>query len=262
MKNSFWKRVWRVWVGGVVRGFGYNVYVFRRMRRGVGRRYRWPRRRWGFRIFIGCLTRSFRGWRLDTDGVGGSAGASTVWGWSARRVARRGSAHGIPRRRGGHRVWAIVGRRAISATWSWKAGSTPADRPGRMRAATRCLNGRVGNFALVSVNPAGCLSCGAVLGQGGSGTRHNAVSADGSRIVFTAPDPYAGSTGSGCWGGEPVQVTRRSSICARGGDYRAVWPETGVSDPSCARREKRVIPRCMPARPKTGRRCSSSAKAS
>jgi hypothetical protein len=46
--------------------------------------------------------------------------------------------------------------------------------------------------------------CGAVLGQGKiSGTKRNAVSADGSRILFTAPDPYALNDGPGCWNGGP-----------------------------------------------------------
>ena len=41
--------------------------------------------------------------------------------------------------------------------------------------------------------------CGAVLGQGAerNGGTHGAVSGDGSRIVFTAPDPSV--EGSGCW---------------------------------------------------------------
>ena len=41
--------------------------------------------------------------------------------------------------------------------------------------------------------------CGAVLGQGAerAGGTHGAVSGDGSRIVFTAPDPSV--EGSGCW---------------------------------------------------------------
>ena len=44
-------------------------------------------------------------------------------------------------------------------------------------------------------------SCGAALGQGSeraSGS-HGAVSGDGSKIFFTAPDPDVSVTGSGCW---------------------------------------------------------------
>ncbi len=44
--------------------------------------------------------------------------------------------------------------------------------------------------------------CGAGLGNGGTqgGGAHNAVSNDGSKIFFTAPDPKV-QGGAGCWGG-------------------------------------------------------------
>ena len=58
-----------------------------------------------------------------------------------------------------------------------------------------------GQLSLVNVNTNGSLTsrCGAVLGQGGerAGSTHNAVSNDGSKIFFTAPDPRA--TGFHCW---------------------------------------------------------------
>jgi hypothetical protein len=59
------------------------------------------------------------------------------------------------------------------------------------------------NCALLDLNPNGKLfTCGAVLGQGSlSGTKHDAVSADGSRVIFTAPDPFAENDGPGCWDG-------------------------------------------------------------
>lgn len=45
--------------------------------------------------------------------------------------------------------------------------------------------------------------CGASLGHGerAAGDNHNAVSADGSREIFVAPDPNAKGQGSGCWNG-------------------------------------------------------------
>jgi hypothetical protein len=60
-----------------------------------------------------------------------------------------------------------------------------------------------GHLGLVNVDNEGELvsKCGAVLGQqdGGTGETHNAVSADGSKIFFTAPDPFG--KGTGCWEG-------------------------------------------------------------
>ncbi len=56
---------------------------------------------------------------------------------------------------------------------------------------------------LVDVNSEGrAMPCGATLGQGegkedNSGEAHSAVSSDGSRIFFTAPEPVA--SGVGCW---------------------------------------------------------------
>jgi hypothetical protein len=57
-----------------------------------------------------------------------------------------------------------------------------------------------GRLSLVNVNSEGALlsKCGAVLGQSvrASGLTHDAVSADGSKVFFTAPDPYG--VGAGC----------------------------------------------------------------
>ncbi len=56
------------------------------------------------------------------------------------------------------------------------------------------------NCRLVDMSPEGKpMPCGATLGQGelGAGGAHSAVSADGSRIFFTAPEP--GKSGVGCW---------------------------------------------------------------
>ena len=69
-----------------------------------------------------------------------------------------------------------------------------------------------GGLRVVNFNPEGkLLQCGAILGQETgeknlpAGSTHGAVSADGSRIFFTAPDPLPpaelGPTGSGCWDG-------------------------------------------------------------
>ncbi|HTR79054.1 MAG TPA: hypothetical protein VMH39_13130 [Gemmatimonadaceae bacterium] len=73
-----------------------------------------------------------------------------------------------------------------------------------------------GESKLVNADSEGKLlsRCGAVLGQGHlSGSGHDAVSADGSRVIFTAPDPYAKNTGFGCWNGEttnPPELYMRS----------------------------------------------------
>jgi hypothetical protein len=69
-----------------------------------------------------------------------------------------------------------------------------------------------GQYKLVNVNTDGSLTspCGAVLGEGsGKGGSYRAVSSDGSKIIFTAPDPYAG--GAGCWEGsvDPPQLYMR-----------------------------------------------------
>jgi hypothetical protein len=64
---------------------------------------------------------------------------------------------------------------------------------------------------LANLNPKGALlKCGAVLGiagqqdAGAAGGTQGAVSADGSDVFFTAPDPYAVNASSGCWNGGTV----------------------------------------------------------
>jgi hypothetical protein len=60
---------------------------------------------------------------------------------------------------------------------------------------------------LVNVNDAGEVlsACGADIAGGGGtqgdGLSHGAVSGDGSRVFFDAPDPRAENQGSGCWNG-------------------------------------------------------------
>ena len=90
-------------------------------------------------------------------------------------------------------------------------------------------------FRLVNASPqGGLLKCGAILGQSGEttvpeGGTHGAVSADGSRVFFTAPDPYI-SSGSGCWNGggaNPPQLYVRED-----GDQtvEVSAPEAGVRE--------------------------------
>ncbi len=90
-----------------------------------------------------------------------------------------------------------------------------------------------GQLRLVNVNTDGSLvsPCGATLGQnpGFPGGYHDAVSSDGSKILFTAPEPNA--TGPGCWDGassNPPQLYMRSNA-ATTVDLSA--PEAGVTDP-------------------------------
>jgi hypothetical protein len=91
-----------------------------------------------------------------------------------------------------------------------------------------------GQIRLVNVNIGGSLlnTCGAVLGQnpGFTGGYHNAVSGDGSKIFFTAPQPRA--KGAGCWDGalsNPPELYMRLNG-ATTVDLSA--PEPGVNDPS------------------------------
>jgi hypothetical protein len=89
------------------------------------------------------------------------------------------------------------------------------------------------NCTLVSVEAGGApFACGAWLGQDViPGTRHNAVSADGSRVFFTAPDPYAEKpqASKGCWdsstGQNPPQLYARVS----GQTVEVSAPEQGFS---------------------------------
>lgn len=62
--------------------------------------------------------------------------------------------------------------------------------------------GAEGMLRVASIDSEGApFRCGAELGQAGrvTGGAHNAVSTDGSRVIFTAPDPQAADDGTGCW---------------------------------------------------------------
>ena len=93
--------------------------------------------------------------------------------------------------------------------------------------------GEASGCALVNVDSEGSLlsRCGATLGQGRfSGATHNAVSADGSKVFFTAPAPSAKNGGAGCWNGGSVnapQLYMRSG----GVTTEVSAPEAGVSVP-------------------------------
>ena len=93
-----------------------------------------------------------------------------------------------------------------------------------------------GEFSLASVGPEGApLRCGAWLGQSSApGTRRNAVSANGSRAFFTAPDPYAVDDGPGCWGGSasPQSNSPQLYMRAAGQTLELSAPEAGVTDPT------------------------------
>jgi hypothetical protein len=65
--------------------------------------------------------------------------------------------------------------------------------------------GATSSCRLVDVKPeGGAMPCGAALGQGvlGGGGAYSAVSSDGSRIFFTAPEPE--NSGPGCWNPEAI----------------------------------------------------------
>ncbi|MGA9305251.1 MAG: hypothetical protein WBW31_07610 [Candidatus Sulfotelmatobacter sp.] len=101
---------------------------------------------------------------------------------------------------------------------------------------------------LVNLNPRGeLLKCGAILGESGNQTEpeggtHGAVSADGSEVFFTAPDPYEENAGSGCWNGGGENAPQ---LYAREDGRQTVEvsaPEKGVSDSSCAHPEEACHP--------------------
>ena len=94
------------------------------------------------------------------------------------------------------------------------------------------------NCTLVNVNSEGELlnKCGAVLGLGTRslvvpfepadfglgqantfGKTHDAVSADGSRVFFTAPDPFAAGDGPECWGGKASPQVNAPQLYMRSG---------------------------------------------
>jgi hypothetical protein len=65
-----------------------------------------------------------------------------------------------------------------------------------------------GELKLANLKPNGKLfTCGAILGQNTQkGTAYAAVSTDGSRVFFTAPDPQYEAGGTGCWNGATVNA--------------------------------------------------------
>jgi len=105
-------------------------------------------------------------------------------------------------------------------------------------AGTRVLYEWVGGqMRLVNVNTEGSLIslCGAALGLNGasswSGGAHNAVSGDGSKVFFTAPEP--GGNGSGCWEPNTNPQTNPPQLYMRLNGTRTVdisAPNPGVND--------------------------------
>jgi hypothetical protein len=93
-----------------------------------------------------------------------------------------------------------------------------------------------GSLRLVNVKTDGSLvsQCGAILGQnrGFTGGSHNAVSGDGSKIFFTAPDPFA--AGPGCWeNGKGVSNPPQLYMRVDGtSTVNLSAPEPGVLDPN------------------------------
>lgn len=82
------------------------------------------------------------------------------------------------------------------------------------------------NCSLVNVDNKGALlsPCGATIGEEFNttlpGLAHDAVSADGSRVFFTAPDPLAHGDGPGCWNeatseNAPQLYVRSGSVTTR-----------------------------------------------
>ena len=91
------------------------------------------------------------------------------------------------------------------------------------------------NCTLLNVNGEGTLlnRCGAVLGFGGGviyGGAHDAVSADGSRVFFTAPDPTKANDGPGCWNGAAVNTPQL--YMRTGAQTVDISEPEGFTDPS------------------------------
>ena len=93
---------------------------------------------------------------------------------------------------------------------------------------------------LANVGPAGeLLKCGAILGQDGGedlpeGGAHGAVSGDGSRVIFTAPDPFGSTTSFSAVlaAGTGRPATRRRCMSVRTGKRRWRFPRPkGVAVP-------------------------------
>jgi hypothetical protein len=91
-----------------------------------------------------------------------------------------------------------------------------------------------GQLGLVDVNNSGTLisRCGAILGGNGPGgvvgSSRNAVSGDGKRIIFTAPDPYASGFHCSDEGFQPQIYIREGGTQT----IEASAPEAGVTDPT------------------------------
>jgi hypothetical protein len=94
-----------------------------------------------------------------------------------------------------------------------------------------------GELRLVNVKSNGALlnRCGAELGQGigalDGGWTHNAVSTDGSRVFFTAPDPKVQNAGAECWNGASAN-TPQLYLRSAGQTVEVSAPEVGAVDPS------------------------------
>ncbi|HWX45046.1 MAG TPA: hypothetical protein VNY52_06960 [Solirubrobacteraceae bacterium] len=92
-----------------------------------------------------------------------------------------------------------------------------------------------GHLKLVNVETDGSLisQCGAVLGQGATyaGGSHNAVSSDGSKVFFTAPEPFAEGA-PGCWdsGREPANAPQLYMRLNGSSTAEVSAPNAGVSD--------------------------------
>jgi len=100
-----------------------------------------------------------------------------------------------------------------------------------------------GELTLASVDSKGkVLPCGAELGAGvdgavfganslgvPSGAAHDAVSADGSRVFFTAPDPQAVNLGEGCWNGKTTNAPQLY-VRSGGSTVEVSKPEPGAPE--------------------------------
>ena len=90
-----------------------------------------------------------------------------------------------------------------------------------------------GQLTLVNVNSEGVLlnRCGAGLGQGSGleGASHGAVSADGSKIFFTAPDPSQ-AIGSECWDHKTEEDAPQLYMRSGGETTQLSMPEDGVTE--------------------------------
>ena len=97
-------------------------------------------------------------------------------------------------------------------------------------------NSPTSSCKLVDVDPetGSAFQCGAVLGQEPSlGSAHSAVSSDGSKVIFTAPDPMTSRpSGPGCWNPAATPQENPPEIYIREGGTRTVavsLPQEGVA---------------------------------